>query len=157
MKKSWGLFIVLSVVLGVVFSASSFSFADDGKKDGHRKDRIEYMKKKLGLSDDQVSKIKAVYEDSKKNIEPLMKQKEADIKTLKDKVTASASDNDIKALLAAIQSDQQKIMDIRKAEMNKVKTILTPTQQAKAFISMHKRWGHSRNRKEKCDCDKDNK
>lgn len=134
MKRTTKKFIAVSMVLGAIFCVSLFSFAEDGKKDMHEKDRIVKMKEKLGLSDDQVIKIKAIFTDSKKTVEPLKKQHEADMKALKAKVKAGAADSELKLLLDALQLDNQKIMDARKTVMEQVKAILTPLQQAKEVI-----------------------
>ncbi len=134
MERRTNKFVMASMVLVAVFCISLFSYAEEGKKDMHEKDRIVKMKEKLGLSDDQVTKIKAVFADSKKNIEPLKKQYEADLKSLKDKVKAGVADSELKILLDALQADDQKMMDARKNIMEQMKAILTPLQQAKDII-----------------------
>jgi hypothetical protein len=131
MKRSLRWFVFMSMVFFMAFSASVFTFADDGKKDGRDNDRIGRMKEFLGLNDDQVTKIKLIYDDSKTRLEPLQKQLGADLKALRDKVKAGAPDADLKPLMAAVQADNQKLMDSRRIELDQINAVLTTLQQAK--------------------------
>jgi hypothetical protein len=152
MKRSLKWFVFMSMVLAMVFSASMFTFAADGKKDARENDRIARMKEMLGLSDDQVSKIRQISTDSMTRIEPLQKQRQTDLKALRDKVKAEAPDADLKVLMAALQADDQKLVDARKIEMDQIKAVLTTLQQATLMIREPMgRWNNDR------DLDKDDK
>ncbi len=151
MKRKSIKFVFAGLIIAAVFCITLFSFADEGKKGEKEGGRLAKMQETLGLSDAQVSSIKDVFTDTWKNIEPLMKQRKADFESLKEKVNAGASDNDLTALIETLKSDQQKIMDVRKNEMEQIKAILTPAQQAKAIIAMGERmgkWRHNRGEKE---------
>lgn len=75
--------------------------------------------------------MKAVFDDSIKNNEPLIKQIQSDLNAIEEKVKAVASDADLTALLDNLHTDNQKLMSARKNELEQIKAILTPTQQAK--------------------------
>ncbi len=109
---------------------------DQGKDADGGKDRIEHMKDKLGLTDDQAAKIKEAFMKQKEAIKPLRDQEKIDMDTLQQKVDSKASDADIKALLDKLKADHKLVMDTQERSMDKIRTILNPTQQAQMVLMM---------------------
>lgn len=122
------------LTLGSVVSAKAND--EIGEKGQEQGVKIDKMKTKLGLTDDQVTKIKALKESRETETEPLHKQMKADMKTLAAKVKAKASEVDIKAALDAVRTDQENIETAKKKHMDQMEEILTPTQQAKFLLHM---------------------
>lgn len=72
-------------------------------------ERVKMMKEHLGLSDEQATKITAIVEEGAK-----------EVKALRDNKELSQEDR------------RAKMMELRKAEMEKIKAVLTPEQAKKA-------------------------
>lgn len=144
---------IFGTIMGLLFVISMISYAEqDGPGRGpgpgprpeggpgvYDGDRIIRMKDKLGLTEDQVNKIKALMESTGKNMEQLHKQVRDDMKALADKMDAKASDNELKSVLDNLNTDHQKIQDARKNVLEKMRAILTPTQQAKSILAFGKK------------------
>lgn len=97
------------------------------------------LKDKLGLSDDQVTKLDAAWKSAKDAAKPYREQMKADLAKLKDQVKNKASDDEIKATLDdldAAHKGAEGAMEKAKADS---RSILTPTQQAKMALHMHHR------------------
>ena len=106
------LFTLLLAAAGLIVTATSV-FAEDEKpnsrKAGHAPgERLKTMTEKLGLTEEQQGKLKAIFE---KNM-PKVKELRAD---------TALSREDRRA----------KMMELRKAEMEEIRAILTPEQQEK--------------------------
>lgn len=128
MKKS---FLVLALALAISPLAS---FAQDappaapggpgGGRGGPRmtpEERLKTMKETLGLTDDQVAKIKAIFEENA----PKMK-------ALRDDTALSQEDR------------RAKFTELRTAETAAITAVLTPDQQAKFKAEQEKRRGGGR-------------
>jgi Spy/CpxP family protein refolding chaperone len=96
------------------------------------------MKDKLGLSDDQVAKLKAMRDSSKEAFKPLMEKERGLMAKLNDQSVNKAPDsaiqttlNDLKANHKAMKEQMEKIQDQKDA-------ILTPSQQAKMMLMRQK-------------------
>lgn len=106
----------------VTFSTSSWAQPTDAKMEEKIEHRIEKMKKKLNLTDAQVTQVKAIMEDSKPQI-----------KTDHDKMEAAPKEQ-----RAALREQMHKDRDAAKG---KIFAVLTPEQQAKAekFFKHHEK------------------
>jgi Spy/CpxP family protein refolding chaperone len=118
---------------------------DHGDHGDWGKDRIEHLKDKLGLSDDQATKLKEAFKKQMEANKPLRDQEKIDMDTLQQKVDIKASDSDIKALLDKLKDDHKQIQDTQERSMDKIRAILSPTQQAKWVLTMqrgmmHRQW-----------------
>jgi Spy/CpxP family protein refolding chaperone len=109
--------------------------------DGMGKGRIEHLKEKLGLTDDQATQLKEAFKKQEEAIKPLRDQEKIDVDMLQQKVDTKASDSDIKALLDKLKEDHKTVQDAQERSMDKMRTILNPTQQAKWVLSMRDRMG----------------
>jgi Spy/CpxP family protein refolding chaperone len=115
----------------------------------HPGDRITEMKQRYNLNDEQMTKITDIFADSRAKVKLLIKQDMADIKILKDKVNAGASDSDLTNVLETIKQDNQKIRDARISETDRIDSVLTPLQRAKEIISMSEQTQKKDNRRKK--------
>jgi Spy/CpxP family protein refolding chaperone len=157
MKKIPKISAVISLVLGAVFCLSLMSYAGmgpggpggpgPGPLGMHEGDRIIQMKDKIGLTDDQVTKIKKLFRESRNSIQTLMDQQKDDLDAVETKLKAKASDKELKVLLDALDADHQKIENARKSVMDQLRTILTPTQQAQSIVALEKRMENWKDKK----------
>jgi Spy/CpxP family protein refolding chaperone len=111
---------------------SGASMQGDGMDGGW----VDKMKDKLKLSDDQVTQLKQAMENQKASAMPLMDDMKAQTKTLAQKVKAGASDDTLKPILDQLDQDRQSLDMGRQKTMASIRVILTPTQQAKAYLAM---------------------
>jgi len=102
-------------------------------------DQMDKMKEKLGLTDDQVSKLKNLFKSQMEANKPLRDQMKIDMDTLQQKVDMKASDGDIQKLLDKLDGEQKEMQASREKMKDQWKAILTPTQQAKMVLGMQKR------------------
>ncbi len=118
--------LLLCLSLGVVASGGK------RKHKKHKKYKMHKMKEKLGLTDDQAEKIKAVKAKYKDQIKPLRDSKKEARKALKaamkDKAT---SDAELKGLWQKVQSQKSLIAEKRFAKRLEVRSLLTAEQLAK--------------------------
>ncbi len=109
MKK---LLTVLTLTLAGLLIVPTSLKAEDAKpaegKGGARRDRVEMMKESLGLTDEQVAKIKPIVEADREKMKALRED-------------SSLSQEDKRA----------KYTEMFKAQSEKIKPILTPEQQTK--------------------------
>jgi Spy/CpxP family protein refolding chaperone len=103
---------------------------------------IKKMQKHLGLSDDQATKLKAVFEAEKTALKPLWDKQKETLKKLHGQVEAKASDDEIKATLADLKAGHKAMMDQREQFQSQKADILTPTQQAKMLLREMKHMHH---------------
>ncbi len=102
------------------------------------------MKEKLGLTEDQATKLKDLMKSQMEKNKPLMDQVKIDMDVLQQKVDTKASDTDVKSALDKLSADRKTMESARETSMEKAKAILNPTQQAKFILSMRgmrKGWG----------------
>jgi Spy/CpxP family protein refolding chaperone len=96
--------------------------------------RLDRMKETLGLSDEQVSKLKALFESQRAEMKPIREKMMADMDTLRKKKEAKASDAELKTALDALSADRKSMQDLRQNQQEKFRGILTPEQQAKMAL-----------------------
>lgn len=106
---------------------------DGGMMGGEHMDK---MKEKLGLTDDQASKLKDLFKNQMEANKPLRDQMKIDMDTLQQKVDMKASDGDIKKLLDKLDGEQKQMQASRDKMKDQLRSILTPTQQAKMVLGM---------------------
>ena len=156
MKKISGFWGVPALALVLLFGTTLGAMAQDDDKPAGAKDHsagswgdkggggmgpMGRMKKKLGLTDDQASKIKELFKTQREENEPLREQTKIDMDTLRLKVDSKASDSEIKKVLEALSADQKKIQAGRGKMKEQLSAILTPSQRAKMLLEMERRGG----------------
>lgn len=110
----------------------------DGNHGDWGKDRIEHLKHKLGLTDDQTSQLKEAFKKQAEANKPLRDQEKIDIDTLQQKVDEKASASDLKSLLDKLEKDHKQMQEVQQNSMDKIRMILDPIQQAKWVLSMRR-------------------
>lgn len=153
-KKIWLAGLMAATLAGAVFTAyadddqASTGGADkpgmgrgmdDGMGGGMMGGHLDRLKEKLSLTDDQVSKLKDLFKGQMEANKPLRDQMKIDIDTLQQKVDMKASDGDIKKLLDKLDTEHKQMTDSREKMKDQLRSILTPTQQAKMVLGMHMR------------------
>jgi Spy/CpxP family protein refolding chaperone len=125
---------------------------DHGDYGDWGKDRIEHLKDKLGLTDDQAAKLKEAFKKQMEANKPLRDQEKIDMDTLQQKVDTKASDSDIKDALDKLSADHKSMQTAQDNSMDKIREILTPIQQAKWVLTMrHSMMDHKWGGKKKGD------
>ncbi len=116
--------------------------------------RLEKMKEKLGLADGQVSQLKGLFKSQGKTMKPLRDQLKIDMDTLQQKVDQKASDGDLRKLLDKLDAESREMQAGREKMKAQLRSILTPTQQAKFVLGMRgkgmqmmKKWREHRKEK----------
>jgi Spy/CpxP family protein refolding chaperone len=117
---------------------------DCDKKGGGRGD---FLKEKLGLTDEQSKKFDTVREAQEAEMEPLHEKMRTLSKKLEWQLSAKASDSEIKATLDELKSTHASAESSEKKFRDQMANILTPTQQAKIWVFKsemmeHHGWGH---------------
>jgi Spy/CpxP family protein refolding chaperone len=136
---------ITAIGLAAVIGSSHSLRADDADKGGDHKawgGREEMMKKELGLSDDQVAKMKELDKANAEAMKPLMEKAKLDVDSLRVLVDKKASDSDLKAAVEGLKADKKAMDEERQKEMDAKEAILNPLQVAKAAISMADRMMH---------------
>lgn len=124
---------------------------------GMREKMADRMKEKLGLSDDQATKLKDAMKAHGEASKPIMEKVKAGMEKLRDQVKSKAADADIKATLADLKTQRAAMQAEESKFHDSLAGFLTPTQQAKMLIGMmarhhammenrggHGRWGGKR-------------
>lgn len=99
----------------------------------------EMMKKHLGLTDDQVAKLKAAMEARKSKDQPLREQMQGGMKKLGEQLRAKAADADISATLEQLKTARKSMREQEDAFVTSLESFLTPTQRAKMLMGMIRR------------------
>ena len=96
------------------------------------------MKARLGLTDDQVAKLKDLRTTSKEAFKAIMEKDKGLIARLNDQVVNKASDSDIQTTLNDLKANRNAMRDQMEKMQDQKDAILTPTQQAKLLLA-HRR------------------
>jgi Spy/CpxP family protein refolding chaperone len=94
------------------------------------------QKAKLGLSDDQVSKLNDAQKSNLETLKPLHQNVQNDMKKLQEQVDSKASDSDIQSTLDDIQKNRKDMTSQMEKHHDEVTSILNPTQRAKFMLEM---------------------
>jgi Spy/CpxP family protein refolding chaperone len=84
----------------------------------------------LDLTEGQKEKMNNLRQGFKKEIEPLRKKTTEDMKAVADKVKSGAKDSQLKPLLDRLMGDRRALQAKRAENLDALRGILTPTQQA---------------------------
>jgi Spy/CpxP family protein refolding chaperone len=155
-RKMWLVGFMAAALVGAVWTA----YADDdkpaaddngkmsmddngggpgGMQGGMMGGHFDWMKKKLGLSDSQETKLKDLFKKQMEEGKPLRDQLKIDMDTLQQKVDTKASNDEVKKVLDALSADRKGMEASRQKMEDAVREILDPTQQAKFVLSMKDR------------------
>ena len=139
-KKS--VFLAIPACVAIAFGAAAAT-GTTGTSGNWGAQRIEHLKQKLGLSDDQANQIQSAFSadgDQRKQLFTELRQAMQDYKT-----AALNNDGTLGTKRSVLLDVQGKMLDLRGAELAKIGSILTPDQRTQ-FASMHQgghgRWHH---------------
>ena len=136
MNKSITRHGIILTGLGLLLLAAPGLRSDDGKdgKDGKDCWMLERMTKELGLSTDQVAKVK----------DPLKDKLKLDVDSLKVLIDKKADDGDLKPAIAGIKADLLALEGQKANHLDSLAQILTSTQQAKGIVMMCEEMKHGK-------------
>ena len=144
MRFSKSVFLAVPAALAIALGAMAATSSTAGNHGDWSARRIEHLKTKLGLSDDQASQFQSAFAsdaDTRKQLFTGLRQAMTDYKT-----SALNNDGTLSTKRAAVLDAQGKMLDLRGTELTKIGSILTPDQRTQ-FASMkggHGRWHHHR-------------
>ena len=126
--------------------------------DWHEKMKAK-MKEKLGLTDEQSSKLEAAHKAHQEAVKPLHEELKKELETLRSQVKDKASDDSIKETLDKLTTTRLAIQAAGQKMHDQSEAILTPTQRAKMALfmghRMHERGGMKGGKDHKKDKDDD--
>lgn len=123
-------------VLAMGFSAHARAQDEGADKGGRHAEFADKMKKRLGLSDEQVGKMEAAWEAQAAALKPLREQREESMRKLEEQVRELASDKDISATLDALDANRKAMMTERQKLESAMAAALKPYQRAKMRLLM---------------------
>jgi len=112
--------------------------ADDDCAACMKKCREARATKKMGLTEDQQKKLKALGEKYGPQQKQLGEERRKLVKELAQKVKAEAKDADLQATLDAMAKNRASVEALRDKREKESRAILTPAQQAKFVLRMVK-------------------
>jgi Spy/CpxP family protein refolding chaperone len=134
------------IAAGLLAAGAVRARADEGKegKDGGRRgERVEkMMKERLGLSDDQVAKLKTAWKAEKETMKTLREQSKETARKLEDEVRDLASEKEIQATLDQLDANRKSMTAEHQKLEASVASILRPSQRAKMRLLMARRMKH---------------
>jgi Spy/CpxP family protein refolding chaperone len=96
------------------------------------------LKAKLGLTDDQAAKLKALRDSGKGAFKPFMEKERGLMAKLNDQVVNKAPDTEIQTTLKDLKTNRDAMKDQMEKMEDQKNAILTPTQQAKMMLGRRK-------------------
>lgn len=135
----------LVIMLGLILSLHHAQ-AMGGKGKGH--ERGEHFKKELGLSDEQLAKVKELRKGKKEELkEQRQKMKAAKEEFRNAMKNPKAAEDDLKAKFEAFQSARDSFQRARFAMMLQMRSILNPEQLEKFAKLKEERWGKGKGKR----------
>jgi len=114
--------------------------AKSAAMDSDRSDkRVEKLKKKLDLTDEQAAKLKEAWKGQREAVKPLRERMKKELEQLKTQVDKKASDSEIQATLDQLKASREEMRAQMKKTLESTEAILTPTQRAKMALTMAKK------------------
>lgn len=107
---------------------------------------MKRMQERLGLSDDQATKLQAAMQARRDGARAAADQMRTSMAKLRQQLDAKASDGDIKATLAQLREARRQMMAQEEKFADSVASFLTPTQQGKMLLGAMKMRGRRRGR-----------
>jgi Spy/CpxP family protein refolding chaperone len=146
MSKLWKKSGLVVLAAGLFFGLALSARADDGAVknnnnltmgEGHGWDKggwEDTCNTQCDLTNDQKSKLKAIFKKQRAATQPLADQIKVDMAILRQKLDAKASDDNIKAILVNLDSEKDKLATLRDGFEDQLDALLTPTQEGKFLL-----------------------
>jgi Spy/CpxP family protein refolding chaperone len=134
--------IMLAVAVAALLSSPALAQEKKPSKEApaeRSSKRLEKMKKKLGLTDEQAGKLEAAHKAHQEAVKPLREQLKKDLEALREKVAAKATDADLKAALDKLKSGRKALRERAEKLAEETEAVLTPSQRAEAALMMAER------------------
>jgi len=144
MRFSKGVFLAVPAALAIALGALAATGSTAGNHGDGSARRVERLKEKLGLSDDQAKSIQSAFDadgDARREIGSELRQAMADFQ--KSALNGDGAST-LQAKRTALLDAHGKMLDLRAKQLRKVGAILTPDQRTQ-FASMRGE-GHGRGR-----------
>ncbi|WP_204138824.1 Spy/CpxP family protein refolding chaperone [Halomicronema sp. CCY15110] len=138
----------LAVPVVVGFSASQLQAQGGGRPGmegghglgaGHRGDHAEHLIETLDLSEAQVAQIRAIREGDRDTMQALHANLRTERETMHDLMSGTASEAELRAQHAEIQTLHREVADLRFENMLAVRNVLTPEQRTDLSERMEQR------------------
>jgi Spy/CpxP family protein refolding chaperone len=102
-------------------------------------EKLKYAKMKtaLALDDETAKQFFAIYKPAEKDIQAIVKERNAEMKTLALMMNGAKSDADVDPLMQKIRELNQQITDREQKLDNDLKPILSPRQRARLLVFEH--------------------
>lgn len=91
---------------------------------------------RLGLSDEQVAKIKAARSAHRQAMREISSTVRKDIRNLRDLVKSNAADSDLSAAISTLKQDRESQRKEREALSQDLGAVFTPSQYARYILQM---------------------
>jgi Spy/CpxP family protein refolding chaperone len=99
-------------------------------------------KQKLGLSDDQATKLESAMKAHRAALQPLREQQGTALKTLGQQIKSNAGDSAVQGTLDQLKSLEKSVQAENEQFHQTLASFLTPTQQGKMLVGMLMYMGH---------------
>jgi len=136
MMGIWMGSLVVGLMAGPVFclgAEENQQATDDGSADISQ---FSKMQQSLGLTDDQMAKLKVLFKEHWEATKALKYKAAVDMLKLKQEIQSGASDREVKKTLDALTDDHEALQKKRQKLVNQLRDTLTPTQQGKLILGM---------------------
>ncbi|MDE2491343.1 MAG: periplasmic heavy metal sensor [Elusimicrobia bacterium] len=125
--------IIVAALAAALLAGPLTVRAQDGSGGGMRGRMESRLKARLGLSDEQVSKLEAAAKAHRAEMKPLRDKARAALRKLRERVRAKASDGEVAAALSALTAARRDEAAAEEKYQESL-TFLTPTQRAKLLL-----------------------
>jgi Spy/CpxP family protein refolding chaperone len=98
--------------------------------------QLRAWQEKLGLSDDQVARIKAVRAAHRRASRELAGKVRRDVQNLRDMVESGSSDSELSAAISTLKQDREAQRREREALSDDLGAVFTPAQDARYILEM---------------------
>ena len=139
------------ILAGLTLAPAAWAHEGPQDKGGHHDWIARRWKDKLGLSDEQVTKLQAAIKSSREAVVPLRRELKDGVEKLRAQLTLKQSEADIKATLDQIAKTRKALAAEREKVKSTFDSVLSVQQRAKLVVLFEGRrheWAHGRGRPE---------
>jgi|GEM_PF-2240155 len=137
--RAWKSALLLGALVFAVRPAIGADKPSDEGGPGDRQDAPEQggrssVDARLGLSEEQVTKLKAIADEQGKQAEPLREALKVAVEKLRWQLDSKADPKDLAATLDEIDKDRHELENLHDKAEKKIAGLLTPPQRAMRFL-----------------------
>jgi len=128
------------VIAGLLLASVGMPPSSAGEKDRSDPEkagtkRLERLKEKLGLSDEQAGKFEAALKSQREEAKPLRRELRDSMIKLRDQVQDEAADKDVAATLERLERAKTALETRREKLRKELSALLTPRQRAMLLLA----------------------